>query len=890
MSLQQLVKQKGFQFPCGGSCSNEAILDGGFFEMRDWQKKAFELLKNSSHMVLNAPMGSGKSWLMCLLAAHKMREDISLRCILVVPQTIIAPGFVDAKLLMPDGEKLHWHIKHNLCNKKPSKGTASYIEAWLEHGHNYFDERMLICTHATVVALYRKLKANNRLYLLKNLLLWVDEAHHVKNIVNGDFEGSVINNGLGELVTYLLKDSIQNVQLGLTTASFFRGDRCSLLTEAMESKFKRFNLPYDEYLRSMKYLKSFSFDFLVCGPDYTNAIESLVKNRIGKDIIYVPHPTSQHSTGNKYQEAESIIEKYKNVHGGVAAYTVEGMTILKRDDGEFKLLNLVDEGGRFEKKNYIDSPLFKSDPAALDVIITLGMFKEGANWIYADRCIIVGARSSLVEMIQIIGRPFRDAPGKTHVEVVQLLPFSLDQQDDDSFRENLNNYLKAIFASLILENILNPIKIKVSSGEKKRDESDLGEKRVSDVLSVVLPDEVKRLELIEDVRDQLINIMVDNKLTDSEVPVLWDEYQKIIPRILDEYGVCEHKEAVAKQIWGMLARKTLHMQGLAVENIDFDILQKTFPLGFLLGYTSGVCGIDTFNKLREAIQQSRVPWRPFEDAKTFVKALGLLSETQWRLYISGEMPQLPPLPRDIPKAPWVAYKDSGWKSSGDFLGTNLIAPRYKKYRSYDEASDFAKSLNLARKDDWFLYLKGEFQGLPTLPSDIPACPDKTYRREAYGKKWDTWGQFLNTGTVGCKEKSKNFKAYADAQKFARDLKLKTAEDWRKYVKGDFKHLPKLPFGIPRQPHQVYAEWINWPSFLGSEVSKHSNKRVFWSFEKSRNFVRSLGIKNQNEWVDYCGGRLPHLPVKPFEIPANPQFKYKRDGWKGFADWLGYDKK
>ena len=58
------------------------------------------------------------------------------------------------------------------------------------------------------------------------------------------------------------------------------------------------------------------------------------------------------------------------------------------------------------------------------------------------------------------GSTFECEDGKWHVEVIQLLPFSLDQQNDN-FRENLNNYLKAIYASLILEDILDG-KINVS--------------------------------------------------------------------------------------------------------------------------------------------------------------------------------------------------------------------------------------------------------------------------------------------------------------------------------------------------------------------------------------------------------------------------------------------
>lgn len=281
-------------------------------------------------------------------------------------------------------------------------------------------------------------------------------------------------------------------------------------------------------------------------------------------------------------------------------------------------------------------------------------------------------------------------------------------------------------------------------------------------------------------------------------------------------------------------------------------------------------------------------WMPFEEARKFVRALGLKSETEWRLYIIGKMPHLPVLLNDIPRAPWVAYANSGWISWGDFLGTGVIAPRLRRYRSYEEAREFAHGLNLTRKDDWFLYLKGLFPDLPCLPDDIPACPDKTYRRADYGKKWNGWGDFLGTARVSNQNKRKRWRTYEDAQSFVQPLNLKTAQDWFKYIKGDFPYLPFLPDDIPRKPHEFYQEWLDWSSFLGNNIiSKFNCQRVFWPFEKARDFARTLGLRTQVDWVNYCAGKFPSLPPKPLEIPSNLNKKYKKD-WVGYKDWFGVE--
>jgi hypothetical protein len=246
------------------------------------------------------------------------------------------------------------------------------------------------------------------------------------------------------------------------------------------------------------------------------------------------------------------------------------------------------------------------------------------------------------------------------------------------------------------------------------------------------------------------------------------------------------------------------------------------------------------------------------------------------------------LPRDIPKAPWAVYKDNDWQGISDFLGTNTIAPRLRQYRSYEEASKFATNLNLGTKEKWCSYAKGEFSELPPLPKDIPAAPDKTYKRDVNGKKWKRWGHFLGSGNVSTRVKAKNWLPYEEALIFVMPLNLKTAKDWRKYIKGKLPNLPPLPSDIPRKPDEAYKEFTDWATFLSNDkVSKFNSKRDFWTFEKARQFVHLLGLKNQNEWTNYCAGKLTHLPPKPLEIPSNPNKKYKNEGWNGLKDWLGY---
>src|SRR4051794_20362152 len=81
--------------------------------LRQWQPQAFEALKDSPHTLLCAPMGSGKSVLIEFLCAHRLKANPTLRCVISVPQDVIAPNFTkNARLVMPDGDTVRWFAQH----------------------------------------------------------------------------------------------------------------------------------------------------------------------------------------------------------------------------------------------------------------------------------------------------------------------------------------------------------------------------------------------------------------------------------------------------------------------------------------------------------------------------------------------------------------------------------------------------------------------------------------------------------------------------------------------------------------------------------------------------------------------------------------------------------
>lgn len=832
----------------------QTISSDGYYSLRSWQQNCHNLLNNKSYRIINAPTGSGKSYMMTLLSAEDMDNNPKLRTIVSVPQTVIAAGFKEQKVLLPNGKKIHWIAGNDLCNDNPTNGTTKTLIKFIEGPNGTHADRIALCTHATLLAVYKTLKRTNRLHLLKNLNIWIDEAHHVMNVDLEDVPDATLSNGIGEVITHLLKSKSNNV--GLSTASFFRGDRCSLLTEKQEKNFTRFNLPYDEYLKNMKYMKSFSINFVLCGADWTKTIDEVISEKRCKDIIYIPHPMSVNSTGDKYNESDLIIKAYNKIYGGKRK-DICPLTTVGKAKNPFNILNLVDEDCRDEKKEYINS-LKKRPPEDLNAIITLGMFKEGADWVHANRGIVIGARESLVDMLQIIGRFFRDTPGKEHVEINILLPFSIDQiKDEDELKNNLNNYLKAIYSCLILENIFDPIKIKMPVTSQGG--STAGAVR-QNYLSQMLPDEAKQISLIDDVGNELIKISTEAKESGKTIRV-WDEYEKVINNILTDHGIDSHQEEIAQEIWAMFTRKTVKLKGMSVDAIDFDILKDVDPVDSVFDYTSGICGIDTFQKLRDALRLVK-DFVSYDEAKNLIQSYNFTGKAQFfeKLY-SGDIDHL-----DLPRDPQYSYTRSGeWTGWDEFLSKG----KKRNYLNLDQFRIETKKLGITKRAQYEKAHKDKILD----KSKFPVGASRYYFRNGQLES-DSWHYLFDTT-------KSTFLELEEAKKFIKNNfpHIITEKDYKRAYTN--KELPEF---LPGDPYTVYLRrgtWISWKDFF-ERSKKYRKFGNFFTYEESKEYLKQFNFKNRQEFLQAV--RSNKLDSK---IPKDPQCVYNQKGtWISWGDFLG----
>lgn len=403
--------------------------------MRPMQERAYER-RGEQYLLIKAPPASGKSRALMFIALDKIHNQGVRQAIIVVPERTIGASF-NPELLTKFGFWADWVVepRWNLCNAPGTEngGKVDSVRAFLDS-----DDKVLVCTHAT----FRFAVDRFGVEAFDDRLIAIDEFHHVS--ANPD-------NKLGQHVgQFMERDKAHLVAM---TGSYFRGDADAVLHPQDEARFDTVTYTYYEQLNGYEHLKRLDIGYYFYTGSYVDDILNVL-DPLEKTIVHIPNVNSRESTKDKIREVEHIIDCLGEWLG---TDPVTGFQLVKRPDGRtLKIADLVDDdpNKRDRVSAALKDPEAKFDREYVDIIIALGMAKEGFDWVWCEHALTVGYRSSLTEIVQIIGRATRDAPGKTSARFTNLI--AEPDASEAAVTEAVNDTLKAIAASLLMEQVLAP--------------------------------------------------------------------------------------------------------------------------------------------------------------------------------------------------------------------------------------------------------------------------------------------------------------------------------------------------------------------------------------------------------------------------------------------------
>lgn len=572
--------------------------------MREMQKRIYEKY-SAQYLLLKAPPASGKSRALMFVALEKLKNNLVNKVVVAVPERSIGKSFSSTNLIS-NGFHSNWVVsrKYDLCTPGGESLKTKTFSDFMDDN----DAKILICTHSTLRFAYEKIGSEK----FNNCLLAIDEFHHVS---------AEADSKLGELLRSIMSQT--NAHILAMTGSYFRGDCVAVLSPSDERQFEKVTYNYYEQLNGYQYLKSLGIGFHFYNGVYINALHNpKVLDITKKTIIYIPNVNSSESTKEKLMEVDQILNCI-----GTFDYTDEfGIYHLIAANGkEIRVADLVNDTDYEQREKIMAYLRDIKSPDDMDIIIALGMAKEGFDWPYCETTLTIGYRGSLTEIVQIIGRCTRDSSNKEHAQFTNLV--AEPNANREEIVESVNNILKAISASLLMEEVIapkynfQPKELQNSPGEKHSKDDGSGHTifidgfrgiksdRVKDIIENDMVDIKARILQNPDVQHAIgqnvpaetINQGLIPKIIREVIPDLDDEESKELSTYIVIDSVLSHKDV--KDING---QKFMEFSNKLVNVCDLNI--------------DLICSVNPFMDAYE-IMSKNLNAKVFKSIQTYIKSM-----------------------------------------------------------------------------------------------------------------------------------------------------------------------------------------------------------------------------------------------------------------------------
>lgn len=564
--------------------------------MREMQERVYAA-RDAQYLLLKAPPASGKSRALMFIALDKLYHQGLKKVIVVVPEKVIASSFRKADLAS-HGFFTDWdpNPNYNLCSPG---GDGSKVQAFLEFLNN--DEKILICTHSTLRFAFDSIEDEK----FNNILLAIDEFHHV----SADEDSR-----LGELLRSIMANSSAHIMA--MTGSYFRGDCIPVLLPEDEAKFTKVTYNYYEQLNGYNYLKSLGIGYHFYQGRYTSAIDEVLDTD-KKTILHIPHVGSGESTKDKHNEVDSILDAI----GRVKCQDRETGVIFVERKSDKKILKIADlvNDNQLERDKIVAYLRQNNNRDDIDLIIALGMAKEGFDWPYCEHALTIGYRGSLTEIIQIIGRCTRDSSGKSHAQFTNLI--AQPDAEDGQVRLSVNNMLKAITCSLLMEQVLAPnfkfltkqseedvahpgeIKIRGFKEPSSKRVRDIIESDLNDLKARILQDDYIMKALPGNVDPEVINKVMIPKIIKIKYPDLSDEEVEEIRQHVVVDSAIKNGEIMETG-----DRRFIRMAGqfINIDDLHIDLIDQINPFQKAFEILSKSLTPHVLKLIQEKIEDTRI--------------------------------------------------------------------------------------------------------------------------------------------------------------------------------------------------------------------------------------------------------------------------------------------
>jgi len=466
---------------------------------------------------------------------------------------------------------------------------------------------------------------------------------------------------------------------------------------------------------------------------------------------------------------------------------------------------------------------------------------EGVDVPNIDAVLFADPRKSLVDIVQAVGRALRPSPQKKVGYVIVPVVHEKDARPEDIFEsDSFKEVLTTLRALGSQDDRIIDYFRDISEGKPRRNKW-----QFEGVLTEKLAKKINLKEFVNSIQLRCWNRLAN---------LSWRQFKK--------------------------ARAYIHTQNIkSVSDYQSRLhqLPKDIPKYPQKVYLNSgwVSWGDWLNTGFVAVF-NRQFW-PFKKARAYARSLGLKNVAQWFRFTKKSIKNRRVLPQEVPTNPSQKYRHLGWKSWGDWLGSENISHSKYKWREFSKARKYVHSLRLKSEGEYIKFARGFLK--VKKPSDIPVTP-----RVAYNKKgWVGMADWL--GLV--KSRRGEWRKFIKARQWVRKLHLKNQKEWVMYTKNMLSHLPKRPLDIPTVPERVYRSsgWKGLGDWLGTgAVATRETK--YKTFYEARKYVRRLKLKTLKEWRLYAKGALPRYCKRPTWIPSSPLHVYKHKGWISMGDWLG----